>query len=216
MPQPDFSALTAAGGSFTYHQQFFCVDRVSAQEPGYFSYELKLDQLDQTVIGKAKCQPASLIRANLTDPDLAATTIDPLIIHLYAGKCHWIETVQILPAFRRQGHGSLWLECLCHMLQAEAVLPVALYPDALGDNSTALTDSQLEQWYKRHGFLDFPEASGLTRLRVRGDAHRSETVARIKRLGHEIGADLVQLQATWMTDEASSSQGLHNEFNPFA
>lgn len=184
MPQPDFATLTAVGGSFTHHQQQFYADRVPSQEPGYFSYELRLEQ---AVIGKAKCQPASLIQTNLTDPDLAAITIDPLIIHLYAGKCHWIETLQILPTFRRNGYGSLWLECLCHMLQAEANLPIALYPDALWDNSNTLDDSQLEQWYGRHGFLDFPETKGLTRLRVRGDAHRPETVALIKRLGNEMG-----------------------------
>lgn len=189
---PDFHALTLAGGVFTNQQRAFRVDRLSPKDPSYLGYSLTLEQQQ---IGLATCQPASLIQANLVEFGTAALSVEPLLVRLYAGQCHWIETLQILPPFRGRGYGSLWLEALCAMLRSEAELPIALHSDAWWDDSSPLDDKQLEQWYERHRFLKFPGTDGLFTLRVRDDPQRSATTALVQQLIAELAADLTQMAA---------------------
>lgn len=191
--QPDFSEVTLAGGSFVYRQQSFCIDRLPDLDPGYFKYELK--QGNQT-IGTAKCQSAQLIQTNLATPGITVGTVDPTLIHLFDSQCHWIETLQIFPPFRGQGYGSLWLDCLCAMLQSEAKLPIALSADATWDTSNPLTSNQLNDWYERHGFLQFPGTEGLFDLRVRDDPQREQTLIRVQQLIADINADMRATLAT--------------------
>lgn len=193
---PEFHALTLAGGSFTHQQRCFRVDRLPPKDPSYLGYALMLEQQQ---IGQATCQSASLIQANLAQAGTAALSVEPLLVRLYSGQCHWIETLQILPPFRGQGYGSLWLEALCALLRSEAKLPIALHSDAWWDDSSPLDGQQLENWYERHRFLKFPGTDGLFTLRVRDDPQRSATNALVQQLIAELAADLTGM-ATKMAD----------------
>jgi GNAT superfamily N-acetyltransferase len=157
----DFSHLTIAGGWFAIGSQHWTVKQAAHQE--FLVYDL-YRAADH--IGQAKCQPSSLIRANLSGSASAQLSVDPIVVQLYGGQCHWIETLQILPAFRGQGYGSLWLEALCALLDSEQQLPIALYADEWWDQTSPLQGQALADWYDRHGFLSCP-VNGLLTLRVR-------------------------------------------------
>jgi GNAT superfamily N-acetyltransferase len=160
---PDFSHLTIAGGKFIYQSHPWQIDRVTNSREGFFEYKLTRES---ERIGEAKCQPSSLIRANLTGSDAAKLSVDPIAIQQHQGQCHWIETLQIFPAFRGQGYGSLWLEALCALLHSEAKLPIVLYADEWWDEFSPLKGNQFNAWYERHGFLPHP-VNGLMTLRIR-------------------------------------------------
>jgi GNAT superfamily N-acetyltransferase len=134
-PELNFNTLTLQGGSFTVQQQTFWVKRFPYKDPGFWGYELSRDA---DVIGRAACQPFSLIQDHLSMPQSAALNVDPILVHLYVGQCHWIETIKIFPEHRGQGYGSVWLEALCTLLQSEANLPIALYSDDWWDESSPL------------------------------------------------------------------------------
>jgi GNAT superfamily N-acetyltransferase len=190
MVEIDFNALSLDESSFVYRQHAFSIHRIPHSDPGYWEYELTLDE---TPVGRAVCQPSSLIQQHLTTPQSAALYIDPILIHLYGGHCHWIETIQILPPSRGQGYGSVWLESLCALLQSEAKLPIALYPDEWWDDSTPLQGHHLDQWYERHGFLKFPGTDSFMKLRVRDDGDRTVTLERIQTMMAEVAASLHNL-----------------------
>jgi GNAT superfamily N-acetyltransferase len=179
----EYNTLTLEGGSFTVHQQTFWVKRFAYKDPGFWAYDL---YLDEQLMGRAVCQPFNLIQQHLSTPQSAALNVDPILIHLYKGQCHWIETLQIVPEHRGQGYGSLWLEALCALLQSEDKLPIALYPDDWWDESSVLRGRELEAWYERHGFLQFPGTETFTKLRVRDDPDRDTTFMRIQQLMNDV------------------------------
>jgi GNAT superfamily N-acetyltransferase len=159
----NFSHLTIAGGEFAFQSQTWQIDRLSHSSEGFFEYALTRES---ERIGEAKCQPSSLIQTNLVGSDVAKLSVDPIAVQLYAGKCHWIETLKIFPNFRGQGYGSLWLEALCALLHSEAKLPIVLYADEWWDESSPIKGQPFNAWYERHGFLPHP-VNGLLTLRVR-------------------------------------------------
>ncbi|GAB4227363.1 MAG: hypothetical protein Kow00121_56010 [Elainellaceae cyanobacterium] len=196
--QPDFSALTSEGGSFSVQQATFTVHTLPDRNSGYRDYELRLEDC---CIGKATGQPSSLILTTIAKAGTAAPTLDPLIIRLYGGRCHWIETLQILPEFRGRGYGSLWLESLCAVLQSEVKLPIALLPDEWWDQSNPIPGTALEDWYERHGFLPFPEAETLFKLRVRDDPNRAATAVLIQQMVEEINSDISGMLGKMILDQ---------------
>lgn len=186
----DFSCgfnLTLNGGSIAAGHQTFVVQRAIEQQSGYLQYELKLDD---RCIGRATCQSSNLILENLAVFGANTPLVEPMLLRLYEGRCHWIETLQILPAYRGRGYGSLWLEALCAMLQSETHLPIALQADEWWDDSTPLTGKALDDWYDRHGFLAFSAADAMFNLRVRDDRDRVTTEARIQQFRQEIAEEL--------------------------
>ncbi|WAL59049.1 hypothetical protein [Thermocoleostomius sinensis] len=159
----DFSHLTIAGGKFVYQSYHWQIDRIATSSEVFFEYILKRDS---ELIGEAKCQPSSLIRANLAGSDAAKLSVDPIAVQQYQGQCHWIETLQIFSAFRGRGYGSLWLEALCALLHSDAKLPIVLYADEWWDQSSPLKGNQFNAWYERHRFFPYP-VNGMLTLRVR-------------------------------------------------
>lgn len=189
-PELKLDTLTLEGGSFTYQQQSFWVSRIPHKDPGYWAYDLTLDT---SLIGRAVCQPASLIQHHLSTPQSAALHVDPILVHLYTGHCHWIETIQMLPDYRGRGYGSVWLEAVCALLQSEAKLPIALYSDDWWDDSSPLRGRQLDAWYERHGFLQFPGTDTFMKLRVRDDPDRDATLVQIQQMMNDVAVNLNNL-----------------------